>query len=134
VGTPTMNIIDIKINHAKGEIRINDKNLKCSDTMRRVLKGYKKEKARLGIRPSDVAVKQNGKKINDILLGEVMMHENFGDRIVHTINTQTGILKDKMNKELSKKAFNTGERVSITFELDKTYLFDADSGSRIFPA
>ena len=133
VGIPPMNILDATLDYGKWQIRINEEVLNLESKMRKSLEKYKKEKIKLGIRPTELVVTKYTEKKKDILSGEVIAHENFGDHIVHTINTKEGVIKDKMTKEYGKKAFNIGEMLSITFEVDKSFLFDEASGETIFP-
>ena len=131
VGIPPMNVLDATIDYHKGEIRINEERLQLDNKMRQVLEGYKKDKVKLGIRPTELVVSKYREKEKGILSGEVMAYENFGDHMVHTIITKEGVIKDKMNKEYGKKGFDIGEMVSVTFGVDKIFLFDENNGKTI---
>ena len=76
----------------------------------------------LGLRAEDLSVEQRG---DATLPGELYGLEPLGDRTVVDVKVGTELLKVKARPTVTGKA---GERLSVTVDLDRAHLFDADTG------
>jgi multiple sugar transport system ATP-binding protein len=76
----------------------------------------------LGLRAEDLSVEQRGEAT---LPGELYGLEPLGDRTVVDVKVGKELLKVKARPTVTGKA---GERLSVTVDLDRAHLFDADTG------
>jgi len=76
----------------------------------------------LGLRAEDLSVEQRGEAS---LQGELYGLEPLGDRTVVDVKVGTEMLKVKARPSVTGKP---GERLSVTIDLDRAHLFDADTG------
>ncbi len=76
----------------------------------------------LGLRAEDLSVEQRGETT---LAGELYGLEPLGDRTVVDVKVGTEMVKVKARPTVSG---TPGERLSITVDLDRAHVFDADTG------
>ncbi len=76
----------------------------------------------LGLRAEDVSVEQRGEVA---LPGELYGLEPLGDRTVVDVKVGTEMVKVKARPTVTG---TPGERLSVTVDLDRAHLFDADTG------
>lgn len=76
----------------------------------------------LGVRAEDLSVEQRGEAS---LQGELYGLEPLGDRTVVDVKVGTEMLKVKARPSITG---TPGEHLSVTIDLDRAHLFDADTG------
>ena len=76
----------------------------------------------LGLRAEDLSVEQHG---DATLPGELYALEPLGDRTVVDVKVGAEMLKVKARPTVTG---TPGERLSVTVDLDRAHLFDAETG------
>jgi multiple sugar transport system ATP-binding protein len=79
----------------------------------------------LGVRPEDCSITTSAK---GALKAEVYTTELIGDHTLVTTKIGGDILTVKASKDYSA---NSGDKIGISFDKSRLYVFDADGGARV---
>lgn len=133
VGEPPMNFIKATLIREKNDYmaKLYNQKLKIpenyKDSMEKFYKGDDTE-IMLGIRPIYIYISKPGE--NQIINGEVYVFEDIGESGILTVQIGDALIKIELSPGYS---FKLGEKVNITFDLEKILIFNPISGKRIKP-
>lgn len=133
VGEPPMNFINATLTREKNDYmaKLHNQKLKIpenyKDSMEKLYKGDDTE-IMLGIRPIYIYISKPGE--NQIISGEVYVFEDIGESGILTVQIGDALIRVELNPGYS---FKLGEKVNITFDLEKILIFNPISGKRIKP-
>lgn len=133
VGEPPMNFIKATLIREKNDYmaKLYNQKLKIpenyKDSMEKFYKGDDTE-IMLGIRPIYIYISKPGE--NQIISGEVYVFEDIGESGILTVQIGDALIRVELNPGYS---FKLGEKVNITFDLEKILIFNPISGKRIKP-
>lgn len=133
VGEPPMNFIKATLIREKNDYiaKLYNQKLKIpenyKDSMEKIYKGDDTE-IMLGIRPIYIYISKPGE--NQIISGEVYVFEDIGESGILTVQIGDALIRVELNPGYS---FKLGEKVNITFDLEKILIFNPISGKRIKP-
>ena len=133
VGEPPMNFIKATLIREKNDYiaKLYNQKLKIpenyKDSMEKFYKGDDTE-IMLGIRPIYIYISKPGE--NQIINGEVYVFEDIGESGILTVQIGDALIRVELNPGYS---FKLGEKVNITFDLEKILIFNPISGKRIKP-
>jgi len=82
----------------------------------------------LGIRPIYIYISKPGE--NQIISGEVYVFEDVGESGILTVQIGDALIRVELSPGYS---FKLGEKVNITFDLEKILIFNPTTGERIKP-
>ena len=82
----------------------------------------------LGIRPIYIYISKPGE--NQIISGEVYIFEDIGESGILTVQIGDALIRVELSPGYS---FKLGEKVNITFDLEKILIFNPTTGERIKP-
>jgi multiple sugar transport system ATP-binding protein len=116
IGSPPMNIV-------KGEL-IGSDFMANGEKVAVPVKG-KVAKAILGVRPEDCSITSPAK---GALKAQVYTTELIGDHTLVTTKIGSDTLTVKASKDYTA---NSGDKIGISFEKSRVYVFDADGGARV---
>jgi len=133
VGEPPMNFIKATLIREKNDYmaKLYNQKLKIpenyKDSMEKFYKGDDTE-IMLGIRPIYIYISKPGE--NQIISGKVYVFEDIGESGILTVQIGDALIRVELNPGYS---FKLGEKVNITFDLEKILIFNPISGKRIKP-
>lgn len=133
VGEPPMNFIKATLIREKNDYiaKLYNQKLKIpenyKDSMEKFYKGDDTE-IMLGIRPIYIYISKPGE--NQIISGEVYVFEDIGESGILTVQIGDALIRVELNPGYF---FKLGEKVNITFDLEKILIFNPISGKRIKP-
>lgn len=133
VGEPPMNFVKATLIREKNDYmaKLYNQELKIpenyKDSMEKFYKGDDTE-IMLGIRPIYIYISKPGE--NQIISGEVYVFEDIGESGILTVQIGDALIRVELNPGYS---FKLGEKVNITFDLEKILIFNPISGKRIKP-
>jgi len=133
VGEPPMNFIKATLIREKNDYmaKLYNQKLKIpenyKDSMEKFYKGDDTEII-LGIRPIYIYISKPGE--NQIISGKVYVFEDIGESGILTVQIGDALIRVELNPGYS---FKLGEKVNITFDLEKILIFNPISGKRIKP-
>lgn len=133
VGEPPMNFIKATLIREKNDYmaKLYNQKLKIpenyKDSMEKFYKGDDTE-IMLGIRPIYIYISKPGE--NQIISGEVYVFEDIGESGILTVQIGDALIRVELNPGYS---FKLGEKVNITFDLEKILIFNPTTGERIKP-
>ena len=133
VGEPPMNFIKATLIREKNDYmaKLYNQKLKIpenyKDSMEKFYKGDDTE-IMLGIRPIYIYISKPGE--NQIISGEVYVFEDIGESGILTVQIGDALIRVELSPGYS---FKLGEKVNITFDLEKILIFDPTTGERIKP-
>lgn len=133
VGEPPMNFIKATLIREKNDYmaKLYNQELKIpenyKDSMEKFYKGDDTE-IMLGIRPIYIYISKPGE--NQIISGEVYVFEDIGESGILTVQIGDALIRVELNPGYS---FKLGEKVNITFDLEKILIFNPTTGERIKP-
>lgn len=133
VGEPPMNFIKATLIREKNDYmaKLYNQKLKIpenyKDSMEKFYKGDDTE-IMLGIRPIYIYISKPGE--NQIISGEVYVFEDIGESGILTVQIGDALIRVELSPGYS---FKLGEKVNITFDLEKILIFNPISGKRIKP-
>lgn len=133
VGEPPMNFIKATLIRKKNDYtaKLYNQELKIpenyKDSIEKFYKGDGTE-IMLGIRPIyiDISEPAEGQTIS----GEVYVFEDIGESGILTVQIGDALIRVELNPGYS---FKLGEKVNITFDLEKILIFNPATGERIKP-
>ncbi|MFH1339451.1 MAG: ABC transporter ATP-binding protein [Candidatus Omnitrophota bacterium] len=127
IGTPPMNVIELKVSRDNGKLALTKGNFKLQvpPDCQTQLEKFVGRKIYFGIRPSHVSLAEKGQ-----LKGEVLFIETIGEDSFVRINLADAV---EINAKIEAPDLKPGDRVSLNFDPSRMYFFD-DRGSRIYPA
>ena len=130
VGSPMINLLEAEINGEKLVIGQKEMAIECklNDYQCRLVGKAKNKNVILGIRPEDIAVSKEKQEANSFE-SSVYFKQSMGVE---------DILNLKVTDELIFKAVappkfmaNVGDRIFANFSMDRTHIFDSESGNRL---
>ena len=133
VGEPPMNFIKVDLVKEEEEYVAKLYNQKVKipenykDSMEKFYKGDDTE-IMLGIRPIYIYISKPGE--NQIISGEVYIFEDIGESGILTVQIGDALIRVELSPGYS---FKLGEKVNITFDLEKILIFNPTTGERIKP-
>ena len=133
VGEPPMNFIKVDLVKEEEEYVAKLYNQKVKipenykDSMEKFYKGDDTE-IMLGIRPIYIYISKPGE--NQIISGEVYVFEDIGESGILTVQIGDALIRVELSPGYS---FKLGEKVNITFDLEKILIFNPTTGERIKP-
>ena len=133
VGEPPMNFIKATLIREKNDYmaKLYNQKLKIpenyKDSMEKFYKGDDTE-IMLGIRPIYIYISKPGE--NQIISGEVYVFEDIGESGILTVQIGDALIRVELSPGYS---FKLGEKVNITFDLEKILIFNPTTGERIKP-
>jgi len=133
VGEPPMNFIKATLISEKNNYmaKLYNQKLKIpenyKDSMEKFYTGDGTE-IMLGIRPIYIYISKPGE--NQIISGEVYVFEDVGESGILTVQIGDALIRVELSPGYS---FKLGEKVNITFDLDKILIFNPTTGERIKP-
>ena len=133
VGEPPMNFIKATLIREKNDYmaKLYNQKLKIpenyKDSMEKFYKGDDTE-IMLGIRPIYIYISKPGE--NQIISGEVYIFEDIGESGILTVQIGDALIRVELSPGYS---FKLGEKVNITFDLEKILIFNPTTGERIKP-
>ena len=133
VGEPPMNFIKATLIREKNDYmaKLYNQKLKIpenyKDSMEKFYKGDNTE-IMLGIRPIYIYISKPGE--NQIISGEVYIFEDIGESGILTVQIGDALIRVELSPGYS---FKLGEKVNITFDLEKILIFNPTTGERIKP-
>ncbi len=134
IGYPPMNVLPARLISEGDEvfIRLNGIDLRIPNEMKVHLKERAKhQEIRLGIRPNDMGLQKGGDNEDISIAGELNMIEHYGDFCVLHVQVEGSDVKVKIEGETAVKV---NEKVQLTTDIDKAYIFTSDDGKTIWPA
>ena len=133
VGEPPMNFIKATLIRGKNDYtaKLYNQKLKIPENYRDSIEKYYKgdgTEIMLGIRPIyiDISEPSEGQTIS----GEVYVFEDIGESGILTVQIGDALIRVELNPGYS---FKLGEKVNITFDLEKILIFNPATGERIKP-
>ena len=133
VGEPPMNFIKATLIREKNDYtaKLYNQKLKIPENYRDSIEKYYKgdgTEIMLGIRPIyiDISEPAEGQTIS----GEVYVFEDIGESGILTVQIGDALIRVELNPGYS---FKLGEKVNITFDLEKILIFNPTTGERIKP-
>ncbi len=133
VGEPPMNFIKATLIRGKNDYmaKLYNQKLKIpenyKDSIEKFYKGDDTE-IMLGIRPIYIYISKPGE--NQIISGEVYIFEDIGESGILTVQIGDALIRVELSPGYS---FKLGEKVNITFDLEKILIFNPTTGERIKP-
>lgn len=133
VGEPPMNFIKATLIREKNDYmaKLYNQKLKIpenyKDSMEKFYKGDDTE-IMLGIRPIYIYISKPGE--GQTISGEVYVFEDIGESGILTVQIGDALIRVELSPGYS---FKLGEKVNITFDLEKILIFDPTTGERIKP-
>ena len=133
VGEPPMNFIKATLIREKNDYmaKLYNQKLKIpenyKDSIEKFYKGDDTE-IMLGIRPIYIYISKPGE--NQIISGEVYVFEDIGESGILTVQIGDALIRVELSPGYS---FKLGEKVNITFDLEKILIFNPTTGERIKP-
>lgn len=133
VGEPPMNFIKATLISEKNNYmaKLYNQKLKIpenyKDSMEKFYTGDGTE-IMLGIRPIYIYISKPGE--NQIISGEVYVFEDVGESGILTVQIGDALIRVELSPGYS---FKLGEKVNITFDLEKILIFNPTTGERIKP-
>ena len=133
VGEPPMNFIKATLIREKNNYtaKLYNQKLKIpenyKDSMEKFYTGDGTE-IMLGIRPIYIYISKPGE--NQIISGEVYVFEDVGESGILTVQIGDALIRVELSPGYS---FKFGEKVNITFDLEKILIFNPTTGERIKP-
>ena len=133
VGEPPMNFIKATLIREKNDYvaKLYNQKLKIpenyKDSMEKFYKGDNTE-IMLGIRPIYIYISKLGE--SQSISGEVYIFEDIGESGILTVKIGDTLIKVELSPGYS---FKLGEKVNITFDLEKILIFNPTTGERIKP-
>lgn len=133
VGEPPMNFIKATLIREKNDYmaKLYNQKLKIpenyKDSIEKFYKGDDTE-IMLGIRPIYIYISKPGE--NQIISGEVYIFEDIGESGILTVQIGDALIRVELSPGYS---FKLGEKVNITFDLEKILIFNPTTGERIKP-
>ena len=130
VGSPMINLLDSEIEGEKLVIGKRDRAMQCTlnDYQCKLVGNAKSKSVILGIRPEDIIVSKEKQQINSFE-ASVYFKQSMGVE---------DILNLKVTDELIFKAVtppkfmaNVGDKVFANFKMDRSHIFDLESGNRL---
>jgi multiple sugar transport system ATP-binding protein len=130
VGSPMINLLDAEIEGQKLVIGKRDRAMECTlnDYQCRLVGNAKSKSVILGIRPEDIIVSKEKQESNSFECS-VYFKQSMGVE---------DILNLKVTDELIFKAVappkfmaNVGDRIFANFKMDRSHIFDYESGKRL---
>lgn len=131
VGEPPMNFIKATLIREKNDYmaKLYNQKLKIpenyKDSMEKFYKGDDTE-IMLGIRPIYIYISKPGE--GQTISGEVYVFEDIGESGILTVQIGDALIRVELSPGYS---FKLGEKVNITFDLEKILIFDPTTGERI---
>jgi multiple sugar transport system ATP-binding protein len=130
IGDPPINLLDCTIERRGSSLHLKGSGftLKCDKKLsEKVAKHNTQDGVVLGVRPSDMTLEKDSSK--GLMSAEVYVFEPLGGEAVATLSLEEKRLKVVCPWEQKLKI---GERVGLSFSLDKVYLFDRQTGLSLF--
>jgi multiple sugar transport system ATP-binding protein len=130
VGSPAINLLDAEIDGKKLIIGKRDRAMQCSlnDYQCKLVGNAKSKSVILGIRPEDIIVSREKQEINSFECS-IYFKQSMGVE---------DVLNLKVSDELIFKAVaptkfnaNIGDKVFANFMMDRSHIFDYESGKRL---
>ncbi|MCP4295100.1 MAG: ABC transporter ATP-binding protein [Proteobacteria bacterium] len=134
IGYPPMNVLPARLISEGDEvfIRLNGIDLTVPEEMKMPLKQrVKHQEIRLGIRPNDMGLNKGGDTEDVNMAGELSMIEHYGDFCVLHVQVERYAVKVKLE---AGTAVEVGEKVGLTTDINKVYIFTSDGEKTIWPA
>ena len=133
VGEPPMNFIKATLIREKNDYmaKLYNQKLKIPENYKDSMEKFYKEddtEIMLGIRPIYIYISKPGE--NQSISGEVYVFEDIGESGILTVQIGENLIKIELDPGYS---FKLGEKINITFNLEKILLFDSTTGERIKP-
>ena len=133
VGEPPMNFIKATLIREKNDYmaKLYNQKLKIPENYKNSMEKFYKgddTEIMLGIRPIYIYISKPGE--NQIISGEVYIFEDIGESGILTVQIGDALIRVELSPGYS---FKLGEKVNITFNLEKILLFDPTTGERIKP-
>jgi multiple sugar transport system ATP-binding protein len=130
VGDPPMNFLvssgSLKSEEGKTFLQVDDLHIDISPRLKDLIAQQSRDRFHIGIRPSDITLSHADSGTD--WEGEVYLVEQVGRSHIFTIRVNDDMLKVKVSLEFEA---NVGDRLWLSFNSDKIYLFDEDSGKSI---
>ncbi|MEM3697445.1 MAG: ABC transporter ATP-binding protein [Candidatus Bathyarchaeia archaeon] len=130
IGSPPMNFIDCHLTKEAEKVYLDAGIFKLS-LEEHLVEMFKDRNAGeefvIGIRPEDITLERKEKR--DVVQGEIFTLEPLGAEVIADIKVGETIFKVKENAMFKAKA---GEKVWLSFEKDKIYVFDKKTGKALF--
>ncbi len=131
IGTPPMNIIKGEIISENNVLKFNDdsKELKVNLPTDSTLKNYINKKILMGIRSEDIEYKANVDDGNFVTLKKkILFIEQLGHEIYVYFQLQN---KQQISRIKSDNSVRKGEEIDFSFNIEKMYFFDDNTGQII---
>ena len=133
VGEPPMNFIKATLIREKNDYtaKLYNQKLKIPENYRDSIEKYYKgdgTEIMLGIRPIYIDVSEPSE--DQTISGEVYVFEDIGESGLLTVQIGDALIRVELNPGYS---FKLGEKVNITFDLEKILIFNPTTGERIKP-
>jgi len=133
VGEPPMNFIKAFLIKEKNDYvaKLYNQKLKIPENYKdSIEKFYKKDNTEitLGIRPIYIYISKPGE--GQTISGEVYVFEDIGESGILTVQIGDALIRVELSPGYS---FKLGEKVNITFDLEKILIFNPTTGERIKP-
>jgi ABC-type sugar transport system ATPase subunit len=130
VGDPPMNFLsgscEVKADGSETFLRANGLKIKISPRIQQSIAQQACQRFHVGIRPSDIKLAATAEGVD--WTGEVYLVEQVGRAHIFTIKVNGDMLKVKTPLEFEAKV---GDRLPVSFEVDRIYLFDETTGLSI---
>lgn len=133
VGEPPMNFIKATLIREKNDYmaKLYNQKLKIPENYKNSMEKFYKgddTEIMLGIRPIYIYISKPGE--NQIISGEVYIFEDIGESGILTVQIGDALIRVELSPGYS---FKLGEKVNITFDLEKILIFNPTTGERIKP-
>jgi len=126
IGSPAMNFINSRLVNKNGAILLESLNFLILDSYAPLIKNYVAEEVIFGIRPEDISLSTSRK--NSISM-EVEMIEPLGTEAIVYLTFKNYSFTCLTNRKAV--SLRRGEKVKVTFDLEKIHLFEKDTEKAI---
>jgi multiple sugar transport system ATP-binding protein len=127
LGTPPMNFVNGRIEEADGGLLFNEGStkVKLPEWAKDAVQGLGGREAVFGVRPEDIAL---GDAASSPVKAKINVVEPLGDEMIVYVSTD---YHDLICKASARQAVAVDDTVGLTFNLDRTHLFDPETGANV---
>jgi multiple sugar transport system ATP-binding protein len=127
LGTPPMNFLAGRVEDAAGQILFHDgsNTFELPSWAKPAIQGLSHREAVFGVRPEDITL---GDRDHGPVRAKVNVVEPLGDEMIVYLSTE---YHDLICKAPARHAIAVDDIVGLTFNLDRTHLFDPETGTNV---
>lgn len=128
IGDPPINFLNCHVTSQNGDIYLKGKgfSIKADNSIRKHLSNTNRDDLILGIRPGDMIIEMDSN--NAMIAADVYVFELLGTEAVATLTINDAKLQVLCPSNAKLKI---GQRIGLNFDLEKSYLFEPETGKSL---